>query len=84
MSIWVSAHDGDMITLNEFLHLYRLKPFTHYGDFELLPWSKESRIVHSFPTSFHDWKSRYFFVSGSGWETMTDDLWGEVLWLLRK
>ena len=84
MSIWESAHDGDMTTLNEFLHLYRLKPFTHYGDFELLPWSKESRIVHSFPTSFHDWKSRYFFVSGSGWETMTDDLWGEVLWLLRK
>ena len=54
MLVWVSAHDGDMITRNEFLHLYRLKPSTHYGYFELLPWSRESRIVHSFPTSFHD------------------------------
>ena len=73
-----------MITLNEFLHLYRLKPSTHYGYFELLPWYRESRIVCSFPTSFRDWKSQYFFVSRSGWETMTDDLWGEVPWLLRK
>ena len=54
MLVWVSAHDGDMITRNEFLHLYRLKPSTHYGYFELLPWSRESRIVRSFPTSFHD------------------------------
>ena len=37
MSIWVSVHDGDMITLNEFLYLHRLKPSTHYGYFELLP-----------------------------------------------
>ena len=56
MSIWVSTHDGDMITLNEFLHLYHLKPSTHYGYFELFPWSRESRIVLSFPTSFHDCK----------------------------
>ena len=82
MSIWVSVHDKDMITLNEFLYLYRLKPSTHYGYFELLPWNRESRIVRSFPTSFCDWKSRYFFISG--WETMSDDLWGEVSWLLRK
>ena len=74
MSIWVSIHDGDMITPNKFLHLYRLKPSTHYGYFELLPWSKESRIIHSFPTSFRDWKSQYFFVFGSRWETMIDDL----------
>uniref|UniRef100_A0A7N2RB25 Pentatricopeptide repeat-containing protein n=1 Tax=Quercus lobata TaxID=97700 RepID=A0A7N2RB25_QUELO len=75
MSIWVSVHDGDMITLNEFLYLYRLKPSTHYGYFQLLPWNRESRIVSSFPTYFHDWKSRCFFISGSGWETMFDDLW---------
>ena len=84
MSIWVSVHNGDMITLNKFLYLYRLKPSTHYGYFELLPWNRESRIIRSFPTSFHDWKSQYFFVSRSGWETMSDDLWGKVLWLLRK
>jgi len=84
MSIWVSVHDRDMITLNEFLYLYSLKPSTHYGYFELLPWNRESRIVCVFPTSFRDWKSRYFFISRSGWETMSDDLWGEVPWLLWK
>ena len=36
MSIWVSACDGEMITLNEFLFLYHLKASTHYGYFELL------------------------------------------------
>ena len=84
MSVWVSAHDRDMITLNKFLHLYRLKPSIHYGYFEILPWSRESRIIRSFLTSFRDWKSRYLFVSGSGWETMTNNLWGEVPWLLQK
>ena len=57
MSIWVSILDEDIITLNEFLHLYHLKASTHYGYFELLPWNKESRIVRSFPTSFRNWKS---------------------------
>ena len=37
MSIWMSACEGDMITLNEFFHLYLLKPSTHYEYFELLP-----------------------------------------------
>ena len=37
MLVWVFAHDGDMITLNEFPHLYHLKPSTHYGYFELFP-----------------------------------------------
>ena len=37
MSIWMSVCEGDMITLNEFLHLYHLKPSTHYGYFERLP-----------------------------------------------
>ena len=84
MSIWMSACDGEMITLNEFLFLYRLKAFTYYGYFELLPWTKKSRIVRSFPSSFHDWKSRYFFISGTAWETLFDDFWGEVPRLLRK
>ena len=57
MLIWVSVHDGDMITLNDFFHLYHLKPSTHYGYLELLPWNRESRIVRNFPTSFCDWKS---------------------------
>lgn len=37
MSIWMSACYGEMITLNEFLSLYRLKASTDYGYFELLP-----------------------------------------------
>ena len=37
MSIWVSVHEGDMISLNEFLHLYCLKPSTCYEYYELLP-----------------------------------------------
>ena len=37
-----------------------------------------------FPSSFHDWKSRYFFISRTGWETSSDDFWGEVPRLLRK
>ena len=43
-----------------------------------LPWDRKSRIVRGFPSSFQDWKSRYFFISGTGWETLSDDFWGEV------
>ena len=56
MSIWMSACDGEMITLNEFLFLYCLKASTHYGYFELLPWTRKSRIMKGFPSSFCDWK----------------------------
>ena len=84
MSIWVSAYDREMITLNEFLFLYHLKASTHYSYFELLPWDRKSRVVRGFPSSFHDWKSRYFFISGTSWETLSDDFWGEVPRLLRK
>ena len=73
MSIWLYACDREMITLNEFLYLYCLKASTHYGYFELLPWDRKSRVVRGFPFSFHDWKSWYFFVSGKGWETLSDD-----------
>jgi len=73
-----------MITLNEFLFLYCLKASTHYGYFELLPWDRKSRIVRDFPSFFCDWKSQYFFISGTGWETLSDDFWGEVSRLLRK
>ena len=40
MAIWFIVHDGEMITLNEFLFLYKLKPSTQYGYFELFPWDK--------------------------------------------
>ena len=84
MSIWMYACDGEMITLNEFLFLYHLKASTHYGYFKFLPSDRKSRVVRGFPSSFCDWKSRYFFVSGKGWETLSDEFWGEVSRLLRK
>ena len=84
MSIRVFACDGEMISLNEFLFLYHLKASTHYGYFELLPWDRKSRIVRGFPSSLRDWKSCYFFVSRAGWETLSDNSWGEVPRLLRK
>ena len=80
----MSTCDGEMISLNEFVFLYRLKASTHCGYFELLPWDRKSRIVRGFPSSFRDWKSRYFFIFGMGWETLSDDFWGEVPRLLRK
>ena len=83
MSIWVSIHEGNMISLNEFLHLYHLKLSTHYGYYELLPWNRNLDRLW-IPSSFRDWKSQYFFISCSGWETMFDDLWGEVPWLPQK
>ena len=77
MAIWFIIHDEEVITLNEFLFFYKLKPSTHYGYFEFSPWDKQTKIVHEFPTSFHDWKSRYFFVSGE-FEMLSNDLWGKV------
>ena len=73
-----------MLTLNEFLFLYHLKASTYYGYFELLPWDKKSRIVRGFPSSFCDWKSRYFFIFGMGWESLSNDFLGEVPRLLWK
>ena len=82
MSIWVFACDRDMITLNKFLYLYCLRPSIHHGYFELLPWDRKSRVVSGFLSSFCDWKSRYFFISGTSWETVFDDFQGEVPRLL--
>ena len=42
MLIWASIHDRDMITLNEFLYLYHLKPSIHYEYFELLTGSHDN------------------------------------------
>ena len=76
--------DGDMITFNEFVDLYRLKESKEFGYYELVPWDRKSRLVPDLPSSFRYWKSRYFFVSGDGWETLSDDFWGDVPRLLRQ
>ena len=73
MEIWTIVTDRDMIRLDEFVHLYRLKESKEFGYYELIPCDKKSRLIVDLPSSFHYWKSRYFFVSGDGWETLFDD-----------
>ena len=76
--------DGDMIRVDEFVHLYCLKESKEFGYYELVPWDRKAKLVVDLPSSFHDWKSRYFFVSSDGWETLLDDLWGNVPRLLHR
>ena len=63
MEIWLAATDGDMVKVDKFTYLYRLKESKEYGYYELVPWTKEARIVKDLPLSFKYWKSRFFFVS---------------------
>ena len=67
--------DGDMITLNEFVYLYCLKESKEFRYYELVPWDKKSRLIIDLPSSFRYWKSKYFFVSGDGWETLSNNFW---------
>ena len=73
-----------MITLNKFTHLHRLKESKEFGYYEFVPWDWSSRLVIDLSSSFRYWKSRYFFVSGDGWETLSDNFWGNVPRLLRQ
>ena len=84
MVIWMTIADGDMITLKEFVHLCHLKESKEFGYYELVPWDRKSRLVVSLPSSFYYWKSRYFFVSGDGWETLSNAFWGDVPRLLHR
>ena len=61
MEIWLAANEGDMIKVDEFIHLYRLKESKEYGYYELVPWVGKARIVRDMPSSFRYWKSRFFF-----------------------
>ena len=67
-----------------FVHLYRLKESKEFGYYEFIPWDRKSRLVADLPLFFRYWKSRYFFMSGDGWETLSDDFWGVVPRLLRR
>ena len=73
-----------MLTVNEFVHFYRLKKSKEFGYYEFVPWDRKSRFVVDLPSSFRYWKSRYFFVSGDGWETLSDDFWGDIPRLLHR
>ena len=49
MEIWLAVIKGDMIRVDEFTYLYRLKESTEYGYYELVPWVKKARIVTNLP-----------------------------------
>ena len=63
IEIWLATTEGDMIKVDEFTFLYRLKESKEYGYYDLVPWVKEVRIVRGLPSSFRYWKSWFFFVS---------------------
>ena len=71
-----------MISINEFVHLYRLKESKEFGYYEFVPWNRKACLVVDLLSSFRYRKSRYFFVSGDGWETLPNDLWGNIPRLL--
>ena len=73
-----------MIRVDEFVYLYRLKMSKEYRYYELMPWDRKARIVTNLPSSFRYWKSRFFFVSGDDWETLPDEVWGDIPELLRR
>ena len=84
MEIWMIVTEGDMIRLDEFVFLYCLKESKEFGYYELVPWDRKSRLVFNLPSSFHYWKSRYFFVFGDSWETLSNDFCGDVPRLERR
>ena len=73
MEIWMIVTKGDMIRVDEFVYLYRLKESKEYEYYELLPWVRKARIITDLLSSFRYWKSRFFFVFRDGWETLSDD-----------
>ena len=68
------AIDGDMIKVDEFVCLYRLKESKEHGYYELVPWERRTRIIRGLPSSFRYWKSRFFFVSGDDFEILSNEV----------
>ena len=83
MEIWLVANK-DMIKVSELVHLYRLKESNEYGYYELVPWTRRTRIIKGLVSSFRYWKSRFFFVSGDDFETPSSEAWGDIPRLLRR
>ena len=61
MVIWMTISDGDMLTVNEFVHLYHLKESKEFGYYKVVPLDRKSHLVANFSSSFRYWKSKYFF-----------------------
>ena len=51
MEIWL-ATDEDMIKVSELIYLYRLKESKEYGYYELVPWTRTTRVVKGLASSF--------------------------------
>ena len=69
MVMWMSANEGDILRVEEFLHLYLLEWSKFLGYWEFKPWDKKSRLVFDYPSSLREWKTNFFFMPGDGWET---------------
>ena len=84
MGIWLAAMDGDMIKVDLLIYLYCLKESKEHGYYELVSWERRTRIVRDLPSSFRYWKPRFFFVFGDDWETPSNEVWGDLPWLLHR
>ena len=74
MGIRLATTDRDMIKVDELVYLYRLKKSKEHGYYELVPWERRTRIIRGLPSSFRYWKSRFFFVSGDDFETLSNEV----------
>ena len=52
MEIWMTVMEGDMIRVDELLHLYSLKESKEFGYYELVSWDRKSFLIASLPSSF--------------------------------
>ncbi|KAL0010420.1 hypothetical protein SO802_005528 [Lithocarpus litseifolius] len=82
MEIWMASTEGDMIMVNEFTYLYRLKESKEYRYYEPVPWVREATIIRGLPSSFQYSKSWFFFASGDEWDSPSDEVWGHIPRLL--
>ena len=82
MVIWMPANEGDILRVEKFLHFYRLGQSKLPGYWEFKRWNKKSRLVFDSPSSLHEWKTNFFFVSGDGWEAIPSENLGNAPKLL--
>ena len=62
--MWMSANEGDIPRVEEYLHFYLLGLSKLHSYWEFKPWDKKSRLVFDSPSSFSEWKTNFFFVFG--------------------
>lgn len=84
MDLWFFANDGDIIQVDEFIHLYCLRPSMHSGYWEFKPWDMKSRLVFDSPSSICELKKSFFFVFGNVWEVIPNEDLDDAPRLIRK